>query len=49
MTEPLRTEYAPETEEDEGSIVGRSIGALGDVLKGIPGVYPAYKAVMWSG
>jgi len=49
MTEPVRTEYAPETEEDDGSIVGRSIGFLGDVLKGIPGVYPAYKAIMWSG
>ena len=49
MAEPIRTEYAPETEEDDGSIVGRSLGFLGDVLKGIPGVYPAYKAVMWSG
>jgi len=49
MAEPVQTEYAPEPEEDDGSIVGKSIGFLGDALKGIPGVYPAYKAVMWSG
>ena len=43
-----RSIYGQEPEEDS-SIVGRSIGYLGKVLGGVPGVKPAYKAWMWSG
>ena len=44
-----RSIYGQEPEDDDGSIVGRSLGYLGKVLGGIPGVKPAYKAWMWTG